>query len=405
MNKYIDTMEGLRGMKHDDAIALIKTAMAQAGITPEQQEEDVQPLGWNICHRVAQAAHKAGAEGMKEIMSRPIDMVLHCPSCGMQHIDAPDQVDGAAEVKTEAVFDTDGRHAGYLFDPSQKWTNPPHRSHLCSGCGHVWRPADVPTNGVVAVTTKGKKDSPVDPDLLQALTAVGRKMVELTTTVQGRDEWSMIPAIWERCMEQRDAFLSQLLATNDEPLTEASGYALEVVDQVCPELASREDNSVLLSAKQLETLLRHFGWTPPCEKRTRLSTDTPLVAEATDLMDDACSKHDLYTNADKDRPKQICDSNGDVVLGQCKRCGKAEVELNEPCALLVDETLGRSPSSPQKYRGLRLSSEELYVTQRHYGQYRRFAAGVEYRIFTNDELKDCLRNVEKVLLWKNGFPT
>ena len=41
---------------------------------------------------------------------------------------------------------------------------PAHRSHLCrpedGGCGHIWRPADVPTNGVAAVKTKGKADSP-----------------------------------------------------------------------------------------------------------------------------------------------------------------------------------------------------------------------------------------------------
>lgn len=39
---------------------------------------------------------------------------------------------------------------------------PSHRSHLCrpedGGCGHIWRPADVPTNGVAAVKTKGKRD-------------------------------------------------------------------------------------------------------------------------------------------------------------------------------------------------------------------------------------------------------
>lgn len=66
----------------------------------------------------------------------PIDMVLHCPKCGLQHIDAPDE-----------------RTPG--------WKNEPHRSHLCHGCGHIWRPADVPTNGVQAITTKGKADSPI----------------------------------------------------------------------------------------------------------------------------------------------------------------------------------------------------------------------------------------------------
>ena len=51
----------------------------------------------------------------------PIDMILHCPKCGVQHIDAPE---------------------------GEGWTNPPHRSHLCHTCATVWRPADVATNGV-----------------------------------------------------------------------------------------------------------------------------------------------------------------------------------------------------------------------------------------------------------------
>lgn len=74
----------------------------------------------------------------------PIDMVLHCPSCGLQHIDASEPND--AELDSGL---TNG------------WGNPPHRTHLCHGCGHKWRPADVPTNGVAAVKTKGKGDSPI----------------------------------------------------------------------------------------------------------------------------------------------------------------------------------------------------------------------------------------------------
>lgn len=75
----------------------------------------------------------------------PIDMVLYCPRCGLQHVDAPE---------LERWGKDDGK--------GEVWTNPPHRSHLCSGCGHVWRPADVPTNGVDAVETKGRNDSPLD---------------------------------------------------------------------------------------------------------------------------------------------------------------------------------------------------------------------------------------------------
>lgn len=68
----------------------------------------------------------------------PIDMVLHCPNCGLQHIDAPGM---------NSEFD------------DHTWDNPPHRSHLCHRCGHIWRPADVATNGVAAVKTRGKNDS------------------------------------------------------------------------------------------------------------------------------------------------------------------------------------------------------------------------------------------------------
>jgi hypothetical protein len=78
----------------------------------------------------------------------PIDMVLFCPKCGVQHIDAPDH--------SILGFETAEGH-----ELPSDWTNPPHRSHLCSECGHVWRPADVPTNGVAEITTKGKVDSPL----------------------------------------------------------------------------------------------------------------------------------------------------------------------------------------------------------------------------------------------------
>ena len=77
-------------------------------------------------------------DGLLPYEAVPIDMVLHCPVCGMQHIDDPKHWNGKVEV---------------------------HRSHLCvpaaGGCGHVWRPADVATNGVAAVKTQGKADSPI----------------------------------------------------------------------------------------------------------------------------------------------------------------------------------------------------------------------------------------------------
>lgn len=77
-------------------------------------------------------------------MPDPIPMILHCPTCGAQHIDAP--------------------------EPDKGWTNPPHRSHLCHDCGTTWRPADVPTTGVHHIRTVGKGDT-WPPDGITTITA------------------------------------------------------------------------------------------------------------------------------------------------------------------------------------------------------------------------------------------
>lgn len=74
----------------------------------------------------------------------PLDMILHCPNCHEPHLDAP--------------------------EPG--WTNPPHRSHLCHACGTVWRPADMPTNGVATIATNGSRDSWEPPHQGTALAAI-----------------------------------------------------------------------------------------------------------------------------------------------------------------------------------------------------------------------------------------
>lgn len=87
----------------------------------------------------------------------PIPMVLHCPSCGLQHIDAP----------------------------TEEWNNPPHRSHLCHGCGFIWRPADVPTTGVAAIQTRGKADSAST----SALSALRAQMAGALESLGGEAEF------------------------------------------------------------------------------------------------------------------------------------------------------------------------------------------------------------------------
>jgi predicted RNA-binding Zn-ribbon protein involved in translation (DUF1610 family) len=82
----------------------------------------------------------------------PIPMILFCPACGNQHIDREEEHNPHCAVHLVTPLPcTCGR-----------WTNPPHRSHLCAGCGHIWRPSDVRTAGVAEIATQGSHDTP-DP--------------------------------------------------------------------------------------------------------------------------------------------------------------------------------------------------------------------------------------------------
>jgi hypothetical protein len=93
----------------------------------------------------------------KSMVETPINIILHCPKCGMQHIDKPKPCDMGVGCDTTGLC-----YATAHGEPDRcnAWDNPPHRSHLCLGCGHIWRPADIPTNGVASIKTKGKNDSP-----------------------------------------------------------------------------------------------------------------------------------------------------------------------------------------------------------------------------------------------------
>src|SRR5205814_9973995 len=48
-------------------------------------------------------------------------------------------------------------------DLERGWLNPPHKSHLCAACGTIWRPADVETEGVAAIQSKGQHDTWIPP--------------------------------------------------------------------------------------------------------------------------------------------------------------------------------------------------------------------------------------------------
>ena len=72
-------------------------------------------------------------------------------------------------------------------------------------------------------------------------------------------------------------------------------------------------------------------------------------------------KHEMYETSDADAPAAVKDSNGEVVLGMCRRCGKAEIELSEPCTPTVSPAMNpwRPMSRPIDLKLLGKLAEEL----------------------------------------------
>lgn len=91
----------------------------------------------------------------KKFALEPIDILLFCPKCNKQHVDAPEpsicQECGAG--KDEHNNTDNGTCPEFTA-----WLNPPHKSHRCKSCNFVWRPSDFPTNGVEVIKTCGTND-------------------------------------------------------------------------------------------------------------------------------------------------------------------------------------------------------------------------------------------------------
>jgi len=90
----------------------------------------------------------------EEVRAEPVPIILHCPQCGEQHIDMEQ-----TETQFRHFMEAWSLNAEPQDRVPTRWTNPPHRSHLCHNCGTVWRPADVPTTGVANIQTRGKEDT------------------------------------------------------------------------------------------------------------------------------------------------------------------------------------------------------------------------------------------------------
>ena len=62
---------------------------------------------------------------VKAAVEGPLRMIIHCPECGTQHVDAG------------------------------VWAEKEHWTHQCQRCGHEWKAAKVATVGVASLDTKG----------------------------------------------------------------------------------------------------------------------------------------------------------------------------------------------------------------------------------------------------------
>ncbi len=119
-----------------------ETRPPKMSIPPSADDEDM-----FICQTLADAMETIKA--YSEAQQKPVDMLLFCPNCGEQHVD---------EAKPDACETCGQNLQGCACETFTAWLNPPHKSHRCSYCNHVFRPADVPTNGVLQIQTAGKND-------------------------------------------------------------------------------------------------------------------------------------------------------------------------------------------------------------------------------------------------------
>jgi hypothetical protein len=120
-------------MTFDEFSAEMFRRLAPSPCVTSLREE---PLRRIFRHLTATGVYVRAVLNGREQMS-VVPMLLFCPRCRLQHVDAP--------------------------QPEKNWTNQPHRSHECQGCGHVWRPSDTYTTGVANIATKGKADGYADP--------------------------------------------------------------------------------------------------------------------------------------------------------------------------------------------------------------------------------------------------
>lgn len=141
----------------------------------EQLKEDaVKKQHYGTAFYPEEASFKRGFDAGWDAAMSQHDMIIHCPKCGAQHIDAPEP-----DICQDCGHpDRDHFNAGERnvcggcvginvvchCSNFEAWLNPPHTSHQCHFCTTdgkptVFRIADFPTNGVSEIKTRGSNDN------------------------------------------------------------------------------------------------------------------------------------------------------------------------------------------------------------------------------------------------------
>lgn len=145
--------QGVRGVYHDNISTFLSTLKAKAEPLFIKDDatgfilEAAMQKGFDTIDDDIELYVVSGAkliEFVQLVQAHPVRMVLFCPACGVQHIDAAE--------RAPLMYDQ-------MQDAPKVWDNPPHRSHKCADCGHIWRPADTPTEGVRELESVGKNDN------------------------------------------------------------------------------------------------------------------------------------------------------------------------------------------------------------------------------------------------------
>jgi hypothetical protein len=234
----------------------------------------------------------------------PIDMVLHCPACGLQHVDAPEHRKIGVGVEARC---------------RETWVNPPHRSHLCHGCGHIWRPADVPTNGVAKIKTAGRADSLLATTPPQAEPSIEQQLQN------AREDFTTMKAL----TESGAAEIARLIAELAQALAMCESLATSVQDLANAKAAADEAHAIeLADEKAVVDVLRS-------ELQDRLQKQRAAEAELQEVRTDAgpLSYRDVEFQIGDGPREKLFDAPFELMI-MCTRVGAWElygkhISLNE----------------------------------------------------------------------------